>query len=206
MSEEGKGEGTPQKAVGAPEPADKKRKNKWLVLGVIVAVLVVAGVGFNIWHEQPSFCNTVCHAPMDNYVASYTSDDPGMLVTPHAKAGVNCLDCHNPKMSEQLTEVVAWTSDTFPVDEQGNLVYPDAENMASPEFCLKSGCHDWNDVVNSTWGFAGNDAKYNPHSSHQDGAVQCGDCHKSHSTSTLYCGKCHALNLPEGWENTHDAD
>jgi len=36
--------------------------------------------------------------------------------------------------------------------------------------------------------------------------VQCGDCHKSHSTSTLYCGKCHALNLPEGWENTHDAD
>ena len=60
------------------------------------------------------------------------------------------------------------------------------------------------DVVNATWGFEGNDAKFNPHSSHQDNQLECGDCHKSHETSTLYCAKCHDLNLPEGWEATNE--
>ena len=48
------------------EPAAQKKKKKWpIVVGVVVAVLVVAGAGFWVWHEQPSFCNAICHTPMD---------------------------------------------------------------------------------------------------------------------------------------------
>ena len=61
------------------EPAAQKKKKKWpIVVGVVVAVLVVAGAGFWVWHEQPSFCNAICHSPMDKYVETYGAGDPGM--------------------------------------------------------------------------------------------------------------------------------
>ena len=70
------------------EPAAQKKKKKWpIVVGVVVAVLVVAGAGFWVWHEQPSFCNAICHSPMDKYVETYSEGDPGKLVTQHAAAG-----------------------------------------------------------------------------------------------------------------------
>lgn len=185
-------------------PPKKKRRNNWIVLGVVAAVIVAVVIGFDIWHNQPSFCNTVCHSPMDNYVESYSSGDPGMMVTPHEQAGYSCLDCHEARIGQQIGEVGMWIDDTYKVDANGDLVIEDSESLASPENCLKSGCHDWNEVVDSTWGFEGNDAKYNPHSSHQDGSITCSDCHKSHSTSELYCAKCHSLNLPEGWEATSE--
>ena len=160
--------------------AKMTRKNKWIIVGVVAAVLVVAGAGFWVWHEQPSFCNAICHSPMDKYVETYYEGDPGKLVTAHAEAGDACLDCHEAEITTQVSEVMAWVSDS----------YPD--------------CHNMTDVVNSTWGFAGNDEKYNPHSSHQDNNLECGDCHKVHETSTLYCAKCHDMNLPEGWEATNE--
>ncbi len=181
-----------------------KRKRGWMVFGIVVGVLLIAFAAFWVWHEQPSFCNAICHSPMDNYVETYYSEDPGMMASVHENAGVNCLGCHNPEMTEQVSEVCAWVADDYPLYENGNLADENAQNMASEEFCTNSGCHNMNDVVANTWGFAGNDAKYNPHSSHQDGSIQCGDCHKSHTTSTLYCAKCHSLNLPEGWEATSE--
>ncbi|MEG0621206.1 MAG: salivary glue protein Sgs-3, partial [Raoultibacter sp.] len=46
------------------EAAAKKKGKKWpIVVGVVVAVLVVAGIGGFIWHEQPSFCSAICHTP-----------------------------------------------------------------------------------------------------------------------------------------------
>ena len=70
------------------EPAAQKKKKKWpIVVGVVVAVLVVAGAGFWVWHEQPSFCNAICHSPMDYYVETYDSGDPNLGVTAHAKDG-----------------------------------------------------------------------------------------------------------------------
>lgn len=195
---------TASAGVQTDEMHPKKKKNGWMVLGIVVAVIVVVGISFYVWHEQPSFCNAICHSPMDNYVESYYSGDDGMLASVHAQAGLNCLSCHNPQMTEQISEVCTWVSDGYPLDEYGNLQDASAQNTASSQFCLRSGCHNWNDVVDSTWGFAGNDSKYNPHSSHQDGSLQCGDCHKSHSTSTLYCAKCHQMNLPDGWEATSE--
>lgn len=195
------GENAPVEGATVPT-AKKPRKNKWIVVGVIVAVLVVAGAGFWVWHEQPSFCNSVCHSPMDKYVESYTEGDPGKLVTQHAQAGTSCLGCHEAEITTQVSEVMAWVSDSYPMGEDGMLAT--GKEFASEEFCARPECHSMADIVANTWGFAENDEKYNPHASHQDGALECSDCHKVHETSTLYCAKCHNLNLPEGWEATNE--
>ena len=68
-------------ATAAGGPAPKKRpKRGWIVAGVVAAVIVVAGAGFWVWHEQPSFCNAICHSPMDYYVETY--DSPIWRTTP----------------------------------------------------------------------------------------------------------------------------
>ncbi len=180
-------------------PAPKRAKRGWIIAGVVAAVVVVAGIGMWVWHEQPSFCNAICHSPMDAYVESYSSGNAGMGVTAHAQAGESCLDCHEATITTQVSEVMAWVSDSYPMDAEGQLLETGKE-FASEEFCARSGCHDMQEVVDSTWGFEGNDEKYNPHASHQDGALECSDCHKIHETSELMCNECHALNAPEGWE------
>lgn len=185
-------------APATAEPSAKRPvKKKWVVLGVVVAVIVVAGAGFWVWHETPGFCNAICHSPMDAYVESYNSDDPGMLATAHKEAGDGCLDCHEAEITTQVSEVMAWVSDSYPME--GDKLASGKE-FASEEFCARPECHDMDEVVASTWGFEGNDPEFNPHSSHQDQALECGDCHKAHGTSTLVCNDCHDLNEPEGWE------
>lgn len=196
VADEGKDEGS--------EGSQKKRPKRGLVTaGVIVAVLVAAGVGAWVWHDQPSFCNAVCHSPMDSYVESYSTDDPGLGIKAHADAGNNCLSCHEAKLTTQVSEVMAWVSDDYPMDETGTKLAT-GQVIATQEFCARPECHSMQDIVNSTWGFEGNDAKYNPHSSHQDNELECGDCHKVHEKSQLYCAKCHDLNVPEGWEATSE--
>ena len=111
----------------------------------------------------------------------------------------SCLSCHEPVITEQVGEVMKWTSDDYPMTADGTKL-ADGADMASEEFCAKSGCHDMDDVVASTWGFEGNGEQFNPHSSHQDLALECGDCHKAHEKSVLMCNQCHKLNMPEGWE------
>lgn len=178
-------------------------KKNWITAGVVAAVVVVAGAGLWVWHETPSFCGAICHSPMNAYVETYNSEDPGMLASVHAASDETCLSCHEPKITEQVGEAMKWVADDYPMTADGAMLATGVD-LASEEFCATGGCHDMADVVSQTWGFEGNDEKYNPHSSHQDGSVQCSDCHKSHQTSTLYCAKCHDINLPEGWEATSD--
>lgn len=185
------------------EVKPKRPRRGLIVAGVIVAVIVVAGIGVLVWHEQPSFCNACCHSPMDAYVESYATDDPGLGIKVHASAGKKCLDCHEATITTQVTEAMAWLADDYPMDRSDTMLATD-QNIASEDFCARSGCHDMQDVVASTWGFEGNDEKYNPHSNHQDNVLECGDCHKIHEKSQLYCAKCHSLNLPEGWEATSE--
>ena len=67
------------KAEGAEagEAAPKKKGKKWpIVVGVVAVVLIAAGAGFWVWHEQPSFCNAICHTPMDEYLETY-EQEPG---------------------------------------------------------------------------------------------------------------------------------
>ena len=193
MTELKNGQGT---AGDAPSPKRPVQK-KWIVLGVVAAVIVVAGAGFWAWHNTPGFCNAICHSPMDAYVETYDSNDPGMLVTQHKEAGDSCLDCHEAELTTQVSEVMAWVSDSYPMD--GDMLATDKE-FANEEFCARPECHDMNEVVANTWGFCDNEPDENPHSSHQDLALECGDCHKVHEKSTLVCNDCHDMNVPEGWE------
>ena len=108
----------PGEGAQAPSPK-RKAKRGWIIGGVVAVVIVVAGAGFWVWHETPSFCNAICHSPMDSYVDTYYSGDQGMLVTAHAEAGNNCLSCHEPVITEQVGEVMKWTSDDYPMTADG---------------------------------------------------------------------------------------
>ena len=111
----------------------KKGKKKWpIVVGVVVVVLIAAGAGFWVWHEQPSFCNAICHTPMDPYLPTYeaepgqpatdkwgneVADASSMLAATHrAQEGTTCMGCHVPTLSEQISEGISWVT--------GNYVYP----------------------------------------------------------------------------------
>ena len=169
---------------------------------MVAAVIVVAGAGFWVWHEQPSFCNAICHSPMDYYVETYDSGDPQLGVTVHAKAGESCLDCHTAELTTQISEAMAWVSDNYPMTEDGTMLAT-GKQFASEEFCARPECHggkSFDEITAGLWGFAGNDEKYNPHSNHEDAALECGDCHKAHENQVLVCNECHDLTLPEGWE------
>ena len=197
---------TPE-TTDAPEAAKKVRlslsKNKRGTIAVIiVAAVAVLGVAGYTWSTTPGFCSSLCHSPMANYVAGYDSGDPGLGITVHKAAGMNCLSCHDRSTVRQLGEFAHWATDSYQVDEEGFLVKD--ESMLTKEFCTREGCHTWDAVVDSTWGFAGNDEKYNPHASHQDGSITCNDCHKIHTTNELYCAKCHDMELPEGWVATSE--
>ena len=193
----------PGTGPGSPAPK-KSHKKAWTVTGIVAAIVIVAGAGFWVWHEQPSFCNAICHSPMDYYVETYTSDDPHFGVTAHAEAGENCLACHNPGLATQIAEVCAWVSDSYPMTDDGQMLATGKE-FADEQFCARPECHhalgtSFDEITAGLWGFAGNDEKYNPHSSHQDMALECGDCHKMHENQVLVCNECHDLTLPEGWE------
>ena len=76
----------PGEDAQAPSPK-RKAKRGWIIGGVVAAVIVVAGAGFWVWHETPSFCNAICHSPMDSYVDTYYSGDLGSLAQPAGRAG-----------------------------------------------------------------------------------------------------------------------
>ena len=48
-------------------------------------------------------------------------------------------------ITEQVGEVMKWTSDDYPMTADGTKL-ADGADMASEEFCAKSGCHDMDDV------------------------------------------------------------
>ena len=118
----------------AAEPA--KRKKKWpIVVGVIAAVALLAGIGMFIWHEQPSFCGAICHAPMDAYLEGYQQEDNAagvdkygndvanthsMLAVSHASQKLACLDCHLPTIAQQLGEGMMMFSGSYEVVDRVN--------------------------------------------------------------------------------------
>ena len=189
-----------------------------LGLGVAAAIVVVAGAGFMVWHEQPSFCNAICHAPQDPLNATYdaNSGEAGvdkwgnpveamgdLLVVAHKENGdLVCLDCHKATMGQQITEGVLWVSGNFdyPLDERTLTdLNKYVKNDSANEFCLNESCHNmsYEDLAKTTASYG----EYNPHVTedrHQE--LECGDCHKSHRQSVMACSRCHdEVTTPEGW-------
>ena len=131
-------------ATGSPEveEASAKRPTKrWpIILGVALVVVIAAGIGFFVWHEQPSFCNAICHTPMDAINATYDQEPGapgidkygnevkntmGLLAVSHQAndLDVTCLECHVPQMSEQITEGIEWATGNYDVVENKNGQY-----------------------------------------------------------------------------------
>ena len=168
---------------------ERKKSRKGLVaLGVAAAVIVAAGTGFWIWHEQPSFCNAVCHTPMDSYVEAYYADDATLLATSHRIADVSCLDCHVPTLGEQLAEGAAWVA--------GGYELPLEPRQFDDEFCMNGSCHA---IGQGSLAQITAQREYNPHSNYHE-ELACGTCHKSHTASVMQCAQCHSdADVPADW-------
>lgn len=193
----------PTKTMVVRRPRMRKqrpsRKKKKLIVGVIVVVIVVLAVAFWKWHEQPTFCNSVCHTPMDSYVESYYQNNVASLASVHGKAGVTCLTCHPAKIDEQINEVTKWISGHYAYDKETGKLLSHSAKYATPETCLRSGCHNMTlaDLEKKT-----KNIPWNPHAFSQHGVTNCGDCHKAHEQSVMICSECHrpaAEHVPEGW-------
>lgn len=185
-------------AAAHAQTAPKSQKKK-LIVGVIVVVIVVLAVAFWKWHEQPTFCNSVCHTPMDSYVESYYQNNVASLSSVHGKAGVTCLTCHPAKIDEQINEVTKWISGHYAYDKETGKLLSHSAKYATPETCLRSGCHNMTlaDLEKKT-----KNMPWNPHAFSQHGVTNCGDCHKAHEQSVMICSECHrpaAEHVPEGW-------
>ncbi|WP_449315054.1 cytochrome c-type protein Cgr1 [Rubneribacter sp.] len=202
------------------EAAPKKKGKKWpIVVGVVVVVLIAAGAGFWVWHEQPSFCNAICHTPMDPYNATYdqeagttgidkwgneVANTNSMLCVSHkvptdqGGAGATCMGCHVPTLSEQMSEGMNWVTGNYiyPLEERSDEDLTEARGLEGDQFCLNEGCHNLtrDDLVEAT-----SDMEFNPHVA-QHGEIACTDCHKAHRASVMYCTQCHSeAEVPEGW-------
>ena len=121
-------------AVGK-EPAPKKGKKKFAIIGVIVVVLVAVGAGMMVWHESPSFCSTMCHiegtyvdnymqeqgiAGTDKYGTAVTNTNAMMAVLHRntkatAKPEVLCVDCHVPNIMELAHDGMNYVSGNYPM-------------------------------------------------------------------------------------------
>lgn len=200
----------------------KKGKKKWpIVVGVVVVVLIAAGAGFWVWHEQPSFCNAICHTPMDPYLPTYeaepgqpatdkwgneVADASSMLAATHrAQEGTTCMGCHVPTLSEQISEGISWVTGNYvaPLEERDLDQLTEARGLEGDQFCLNEACHNMtrDDLAEMTA-----DMDYNPHVA-QHGEIDCSECHKGHRASVDYCTQCHTESkLPAGWLTTAEAN
>lgn len=182
-------------------PSTKKRKKAPIIVGVIVVVFAVAGIGGFVWHEQPSFCNAICHSPMDPYVEGYFDEENKLLSSQHRTAEVACLDCHEPSIGEQVTEAVSWVSGNFQIEAETHMLLK-REGIGDKEFCTQAGCHVFDDVVAATKNYGG-DPLVNPHASPHTGETvskDCESCHSVHRESVLSCSSCHPFDVPDGWD------
>jgi len=209
-------------AVDAAEDAEDKpvKKGKGKKIAIIVAVVLVVligagGGGYLAFHDQPWFCNFVCHTPMDPYVASYTDGtsvneqqvdlEAPILAVQHRDSdqAVDCLDCHEPDMSEQIAEGTKWISGNYTVPLTDLKVRAQLKEgtegiKAAEEMCLREGCHEGISSVDDLKAYTA-DLERNPHNSHL-GNQDCTTCHNSHEQSVMYCTNCHSdAEVPEGW-------
>ena len=207
-------------------PAPKKSKKKLgIIAGVVAAVIVVAGAGFWVWHETPGFCGAICHTPMDPYLATYeeepaegamdkygnTVDGSTMLAAVHRVDGeATCLSCHEPTLSQQIGEGIAWVTGGYEavenatygavITERSTSQLTEALGKNYDEFCLNEACHELLDREG-----LGKMTSHLPYNYHDQSAAphgeiaECGDCHKAHTQSVVKCSQCHTVDVPEGW-------
>ena len=151
-------------------PAPKRARRGAIVGGMVAVVVVVAAIGAFVWHGQPSFCNAICHTPMDGYLETYeatpgqpatdkwgnpVADAAGMLSAVHRtnSSNADCLTCHQPVMSEQINEGMEWIGGDYTLvatdgnpdgvlTERSTDQLTEARGVQGDQFCLNKDCHD----------------------------------------------------------------
>ncbi|MDR2382133.1 MAG: cytochrome c3 family protein [Bifidobacteriaceae bacterium] len=211
-------------APDAPDDGTQSRKPKkksgkgrivLITLGVVIVLMVGGGGGvYATQHSNPSFCNAICHTPMDPYVKSYkegTSTNPlqvdlaaplSVRVHMDSDQDIACITCHDDGIGEQLREGKAWITGDYvsPLEPKTLTVgEPKVEGqMNGVTFCLREGCHVGVETLDELKEVL-SDRKRNPHDSH-NGTLNCTECHRTHEQSVLWCSQCHAdAEVPEGW-------
>lgn len=163
-------------------PSSRKIKRTPIVIAVVAVVLVVAGIGGWMWHEQPSFCGAVCHDAMgehvDNYYSQDTSGGAG-IASVHEAAHVTCLECHTAELGTQVSELQSYLGGARDVPLTSTY-YVDNQT------CLN--CHggSYSELAKKTASLGA----YNPHAN-PHGEMNCNECHKGHSAQVDTCGECH---------------
>ncbi len=206
----------------AATPSPKKGKKKLAIVAGVVAVIVVLGAGLWVWHEQPEFCNAICHTPMDAYGATYLDGNVdkygnelneqqalAMMSYNHkVNADAKCMSCHLPVLSQQIGEATEWITGNYEINGENKLgqallAERSLDELAEPiglesgtEFCLRDGCHVKENGTVMTRDDLLDKTKglSDKYNPHktQHGEVACGQCHKGHSQSVNYCTQCHA--------------
>jgi flagellar basal body-associated protein FliL len=222
---ESEAETTESDSEAADEEAKPKKKKMKLgvkILIIVAAVIVVLGAGggggYLAVHDQPWFCNFICHTPMDPYVASY---EEGVSINPLQTEGVilsvtlhkdsdqqlNCLKCHEPEMSEQIEEGLKWVTGDYELPVEMKIVAGEPKegsgNKSGPTFCRREGCHTDVSSIEELKAVTAEQHR-NPHDSHL-GNQDCSNCHQTHEQSVMMCTQCHAdAQVPEGWLTYQD--
>ncbi len=162
------------------------RKRPFYMAGFVVALFVAGNFAMVTAEKYPHLACSPCHV-MAPYVEAY--DQSELLSHAHAKADVNCIDCHENGIEDKIQETVWYVTDDFD-DPPKKRAFPN-------EMCTK--CHSNMDeiVAKTDYGEA------NPHNSHL-GDLVCSDCHKMHNKSHAKCADCHSFaflqELPEDWD------
>lgn len=211
----------------------KPSKKTGIIAGVVAAVIVVAGAGFWVWHETPSFCGSICHTPMDPYLATYeaepaegatdkygnTIDGSTMLAAVHRVDGeATCLDCHKPTLSQQIGEGLSWVSGSHEavanetygavITERSTSQLTAALGKNYDDFRLNDACHELLDREGLAKMTSYMDKNFHDQTNSPHGEIaECGDCHKAHTQSVVMCTQCHAsMEVPEGWLTYRETD
>ena len=220
MSDEKLNEAAVEAAKGeGREPAPKKSKKKWAIVGIVVVVLVAVGAGMMVWHESPSFCSTMCHIEstyVDNYMqeqgksgvdkyGNEVSNTNAMMAVLHrstkatAKPEIVCVDCHVPNMMELAHDGMNYVSGNYPMprNERSASALQTWDGKSAESFCANQTCHvyllgDDGQLSYDKLADSTSSRAFNPHERHHEAlSLECTDCHKGHRASTVVCTACH---------------
>ena len=197
------------------EPALKRKKlgKKPLILLIVIVVIIAAGAGMLVWHEQPSFCSTMCHIEgtyVDNYMqeqgvagtdkyGNEVSNTDAMLAVVHretdatAKSEMVCVDCHSPNFVELAHDGLNYVMGNYPLprDERTLSRLQSWDKKTGESFCVNESCHvyllgDDGEVSFAKLEDSTAGKAFNPHEQHHEAFnFECSTCHKGHRASVL---------------------
>lgn len=210
-------EGSTTEEAPLPRKRERSGRSSW---AFVVLVLIAAGAWLLGLARAAELLRRHRHTPMDEYLETY-EQEPGttgvdkwgnevsntnaMLAVSHKAQGKDCMSCHVPTLSEQMSEGINWVTGNYvyPLEERDTDMLTEARGLDGDEFCLNESCHNLtrDDLVKATSGM-----EFNPHKA-QHGEIECSECHKAHRASVMYCTQCHSeAEVPEGWLTVAEAN